>query len=171
MSFTPVQLGQRALADLISHNGLWSGRVPHVRQSVHGPKTDSSNAFTTSARILDLGRSLFRPHEQKRWKGATPRLFPPMVPDFLHEAPPTDACAAFIKESRMEFINARNSTGNPGVRFGEHGAPVQTIDRGGRSRDSLNVSQEYTKLRSRSCQARHHGPLRTTQKTCDLLIR
>jgi hypothetical protein len=23
--------------------------------------------------------------------------------DFLHEAPPTDACAAFIKESRMSL--------------------------------------------------------------------
>jgi hypothetical protein len=30
-----------------------------------------------------------------------------MVPDFLREAPRTDACAAFIKESRMEFANAR----------------------------------------------------------------
>jgi len=30
-----------------------------------------------------------------------------MVPDFLHGAPPTDACAAFIKESRMKFVNAR----------------------------------------------------------------
>jgi len=33
--------------------------------------------------------------------------FRPMVPDFLHGAPPTDACAAFIKESRMKFVNAR----------------------------------------------------------------
>jgi hypothetical protein len=31
-----------------------------------------------------------------------------MVPDFLHEAPPTDACAAFIKESRMKSVNASN---------------------------------------------------------------
>ena len=30
-----------------------------------------------------------------------------MFPDFLHGAPPTDACAAFIKESRMKFVNAR----------------------------------------------------------------
>jgi hypothetical protein len=30
-----------------------------------------------------------------------------MVPDFLHEAPPTDACAVFIKENRMKFVNAR----------------------------------------------------------------
>jgi hypothetical protein len=30
-----------------------------------------------------------------------------MVPDFLHGAPPTDACAAFSEESRMKFINAR----------------------------------------------------------------
>jgi hypothetical protein len=29
-----------------------------------------------------------------------------MVPDFLHGAPPTDACAAFIEESRMKFVNA-----------------------------------------------------------------
>jgi hypothetical protein len=28
-----------------------------------------------------------------------------MVPDFLHEAPPTDAGAAFIKESRMKFLH------------------------------------------------------------------
>jgi hypothetical protein len=30
-----------------------------------------------------------------------------MVPDFLHEVPTTEACAAFIKESRMEYVNAR----------------------------------------------------------------
>jgi hypothetical protein len=29
-----------------------------------------------------------------------------MVPDFLHEAPPIDAFAAFITESRMKFVNA-----------------------------------------------------------------
>src|SRR5271155_2783226 len=34
-------------------------------------------------------------------------LFRPMVPDFLHGAPQTGACAAFIKESRMKFVNAR----------------------------------------------------------------
>jgi hypothetical protein len=28
------------------HKTSTSGRVPHVRPSVHGPKTDSSNAFT-----------------------------------------------------------------------------------------------------------------------------
>jgi len=39
--------------------------------------------------------------------GAAPRIFRPMDPDFLHGAPPTDACAAFIKESRMKFANAR----------------------------------------------------------------
>jgi hypothetical protein len=30
-----------------------------------------------------------------------------MVPDFLHEAPATDGRAAFIKEGRMNFVNAR----------------------------------------------------------------
>jgi hypothetical protein len=56
------------------------------------------------------------------------------------------------------------------VRFGEHGAPIQ-ICRGAEIPGLLNISQEDTKFRSRSCQARHHGPLRATQKTCDLLIR
>jgi hypothetical protein len=51
------------------------GRVPHVRPSVHGPKTDSSNAFTPCARILALGRSFSR--WQKRWKGCA-HLPPPM---------------------------------------------------------------------------------------------
>jgi hypothetical protein len=32
----------------------------------------------------------------------------PMVPDFLHGTPPTNACATFIKESRMKFVNARD---------------------------------------------------------------
>jgi uncharacterized protein (DUF433 family) len=34
------------------------GRVPHVRPSVHGPRTDFSNAFTPCATILVRGRSL-----------------------------------------------------------------------------------------------------------------
>jgi hypothetical protein len=47
-----------------------------------------------------------------------------MVPDFLHEAPTTDACAAFIKESRMEFANARKLNRKSGYTLGR-GAPVQ----------------------------------------------
>ena len=46
-----------------------TGRWPHVRLSVHGPKT--------------MG-----------------------APDFLSRGSPTSACAAFIKQSRMEFANA-----------------------------------------------------------------
>jgi hypothetical protein len=48
-----------------------------------------------------------------------------MYPDFLHGAPPTPACAAFSKESRMKFTNARKLDRKSGVRWGEHGAPVQ----------------------------------------------
>ena len=36
-----------------------SGRVPHVRPSVHGPKTIFSNAFIASTGVLALGRSRF----------------------------------------------------------------------------------------------------------------
>jgi hypothetical protein len=32
---------------------------------------------------------------------ASAHRFRPTYPDFLHGAPPTPACAAFIKESRM----------------------------------------------------------------------
>jgi hypothetical protein len=37
---------------------------------------------------------------------------------YLHEAPPTDACAAFIKESRMEFANARRLNRKSGCTLG-----------------------------------------------------
>jgi hypothetical protein len=36
---------------------------------------------------------------EERWWGFA-RRFRPMVPDFLHATPPTDACAAFIKERK-----------------------------------------------------------------------
>jgi hypothetical protein len=51
----------------------------------------------------------------------------PMVPDFLHGAPPTGACAAFIKESRMKFVNAkeldRKSGCTPGRTWGTRPEP------------------------------------------------
>jgi hypothetical protein len=43
-------------------------------------------------------------------------LFRPRYPDFLHGAPPTAACAAFIKESRMKFANAIKLVRKSGVR-------------------------------------------------------
>jgi hypothetical protein len=46
--------------------------------------------------------------------------FRPTYPDFLHGAPPTPACAAFIKESRMKFDNASKLDRKSGVRLGEH---------------------------------------------------
>jgi hypothetical protein len=42
--------------------------------------------------------------------------FRPTYPDFLHGAPPTFARAAFIKESRMKFANARKLDRKSGVR-------------------------------------------------------
>jgi hypothetical protein len=53
--------------------------------------------------------------------------FRPTYPDFLHEAPPTPACAAFIKERRMNFANAGKLDRKSGVRFGERGAPVDCL--------------------------------------------
>src|SRR5271156_2548427 len=48
------------LATLPSPKTYWnsllgSGRVPHVRLSVHGPKTDFSNAFTPCIKMLVVG--------------------------------------------------------------------------------------------------------------------
>jgi hypothetical protein len=57
------------------------------------------------------------------------RRFRPTYPDFLHGAPPISACAAFIKESRMKFANARKLDRKSGVRWGEHGAPVDSLRR------------------------------------------
>jgi hypothetical protein len=56
--------------------------------------------------------------QTKRSKGYAHR-FRPTYPDFLHGAPPTPACAAFIKESRMKFVNARKLDRKSGVRSGE----------------------------------------------------
>jgi hypothetical protein len=61
-----------------------------------------------------------------------------MYPDFLHEAPPTDAYAAFIKESRVEFANARKLNrksgctphGKPGQVGRTWGHPSRTVDLG-----------------------------------------
>jgi hypothetical protein len=51
--------------------------------------------------------------------GAAPRLIRPMYPDFLHGAPPTFACAAFMKGANACKLDRKS-----GVRSGEHGAPV-----------------------------------------------
>jgi hypothetical protein len=51
--------------------------------------------------------------------------FRPTYPDFLHGVPPTSACAAFIKESRMKFANASKLHRKSGVRSGRTWAPVQ----------------------------------------------
>jgi hypothetical protein len=53
--------------------------------------------------------------------------FRPTYPDFLHGAPPTPACAAFVKESRMKFGNASKLDRKSGVRRGERGAPVDSL--------------------------------------------
>jgi hypothetical protein len=42
--------------------------------------------------------------------------FRPTYPDFLLGAPPTTACAAFIKESRMKFASASKIHRKSGVR-------------------------------------------------------
>ena len=71
-----------------------------------------------------------------------------MYPDFLHGAP-TPACAAFMKESRMKFANAKSSTGNPETPHGKPGqvrrtlAPVQNR----KGRLGLGYSSRRTYLR------------------------
>ena len=59
---------------------------------------------------------------QKRSLGFA-HLFRPRYPDFLHGAPPTSAYAAFIRESRKKFANARRFDRKSGVRWGEPGHP------------------------------------------------
>jgi hypothetical protein len=61
--------------------------------------------------LIDLGKAIV---------GCAHR-FRPTYPDFLHGAPPTPACAAFIMESRMKFVNASKLDRKSGVRSGERG--------------------------------------------------
>jgi hypothetical protein len=120
----------------------------------------------------------FSPRNKSVGRGCA-RLFRPMVPDFLHGAPPTDACAVFIKESRMEFVNAkeldrksgctlRRTWGTrPGMRasfFGPTGpaptnatAPSLAGARwGGRKRGRLKADAGwFEQLRLLRCTARH----------------
>jgi hypothetical protein len=75
-----IRLGSTGRVDLPT-TVFGSGRVPHVRPSVHGPKTDFSNALTPCTGILALGRSLFAfvaiaLEGAAPW--AAPRLFRPM---------------------------------------------------------------------------------------------
>src|SRR5258708_30944668 len=53
------------------------------------------------------------------------RHFRDTYPDFLQGAPPTSACAAFIKESRKKLAKASKLDRKSGVRWGERGAPVR----------------------------------------------
>jgi hypothetical protein len=76
--------------------------VPHVRQSVPGPNK-SGEALHSFLRI-DQQKAIETYH------------FRPTYPDFLHGAPPTPACAAFFKESRMKFANASKLDRKSGVR-------------------------------------------------------
>src|SRR5580700_12345207 len=52
--------GPKESAESLRHNHSRrkSDGCPMFGPGVHGPKTDSSNAFTSCARILDLGRCL-----------------------------------------------------------------------------------------------------------------
>ena len=49
--------------------------------------------------------------------------------------------------------------------------PIQDFSLQLRGNGLLNVNQKRAQLRPRSCQTRHHGPLGTTQKAGDLLVR
>ena len=51
-----------------------------------------------------------------------------MYPDFLHGAPPAPTCAAFIKESRIRFVNANKADRKSGVRFGDRISCYPALD-------------------------------------------
>jgi hypothetical protein len=68
--------------------------------------------FWSSVRVEMVGDGV------RALEGASPRRFQPTYPDFLPRAPPTSACAAFIKESRMRFADANQLDRKSGVRLG-----------------------------------------------------
>jgi hypothetical protein len=88
---------------------LGSGRVPHVRPSVHGPETDFSNAFTPCIEMLVLGRSLFA-GVVRALEGAAPRLFRPMYAQANRGTRP-ERWASFFAPTHLqlsEFSNPRS---------------------------------------------------------------
>ena len=105
------------------NRGLWFWTGAPCSPQRTWAENEFFKCFPPCATILALRRSLFA-RVAEALEGAAPRIFRPMDPDFLHGAPPTDACAAFIKESRMKFANASKLDRKSGVRSGEHGAPV-----------------------------------------------
>src|SRR5271155_3949506 len=102
-----------------SRTPIGTGRVPHVRLSVRGPnKTgEAHHSFCAIDQKIKAGQG----------KAVETYHFRPTYPDFLHGAPPSPACAAFIKESRMKCANASKLYRKSGVRLGELGAPVQFL--------------------------------------------
>ena len=92
--------------------------MPHVRLSVRGLKMtgEAHHSFCGVDEQIQAGTG----------KAIETYRFRPTYPDFLHGAPPTPACAAFIKESRMKFASASKLDRKSGVR-GERGAPVQFL--------------------------------------------
>jgi hypothetical protein len=77
--------------------------VPHVRLSVRGPNK-MGEAHHSLCEIDQLAKAIETHH------------FRPTYPDFLHGAPPTPACAAFTKESRMKCANANKVDRKSGLR-------------------------------------------------------
>jgi hypothetical protein len=106
-----------------SSSRIWEAREAHRRSLCH-----SRTRYEFSKK-----RSLGFAH-----------LFRPRYPDFLHGAPQTPACAAFIKESRMKFANVSKLHRKSRARWGEPGAPVDCL-RGCYDADSVGSTE--TRLR------------------------
>jgi hypothetical protein len=89
-------------------------------------RSKSTGEFCEVPRDVQMSDETLWPIRRKRSLGCA-HHFRPTYPDFLHGAPPTPACAAFIKESRMKCANASKLDRKSGVRSGERGAPVDSL--------------------------------------------
>ena len=126
------------------------GRVPHVRPSVRGPKMFCSTAFTRHTAELFEMNDLFA-DIARQWRGFAPSSSAHVRwGDRIscYAAPDTAACAAFIKESRIECNNATNFN----RKSGERGAPVHY--------KNISCQDRVTRLRKKvaapSAQLRQH---------------
>jgi hypothetical protein len=122
MSLSLFRVGIASMVEYIDGAGVGAknqalspGRVPHVRLSVHGPRKIGRSPFR---RFCSTGKWTAAKRKSPRgWSESIGKnRFRPMYPDFLHGAPPIPACAAFIKESRMKFANAKKLDRKSGVR-------------------------------------------------------
>jgi hypothetical protein len=114
-NFLYAALEMTAYAPFLKERRMVVRGTHQAPQEIRDVGHPSAGGWRLEIAGVQLALKSARQREKKRSSGCA-HLFRPMYPDFLHEAPPTPACAAFIKESRMKVVNASRFNRKSGVR-------------------------------------------------------